>query len=60
MFGSILISIDRLLVTWSHANEMIVKHKEFSAKLQDITDVLRVFKKPVENYICAVLIQILK
>lgn len=38
----------------------IVKCKEFSAKPHDIIDVLRVFKKPEENYVCAVLIQILR
>lgn len=51
--------MDRFLLTWLSVNE-IVKHREYSAKLQNMIDVLRVFKKPEENYICAVLIQILK
>lgn len=53
--------MDRFLLTWLSVNE-IVKHREYSAKLQNMidVDVLRVFKKPEENYICAVLIQILK
>lgn len=46
-------------MTLLSVNEM-VKNQEFSAKLQEIIDVLKVFKKPVENCICAVLIWILK